>query len=181
MGWAVVTVMIEPEHQTSPTATWQRITELMAPYSIDREVEPYLDSCGWCGYGGPPDPDCGHCEGTGEAMVTYNPQSRWNYYESDADPDPAMTLPLFLWGVKVPFLKRKISSKVGYAPENWESLAPNEVSHAFLSEGSGWISDLPEERGTTGDYEGDWENVFSRESDTLLSQGYQAVLVGIRH
>ena len=81
MTHAVVTIMVEPEHLGSEAAINTRIAELMAPYDECLRVAPYMVPC-WCiddeNYGGTD--GCEDCHGSGNAITTSNPLSKWDYY-----------------------------------------------------------------------------------------------------
>ena len=159
MGWQSLAVLVEEEYLASQESRWTRIEELMAPYAVGLEVEPWEDDC-FCA--GRSHPDCSYCDGKGTYVTTSNPQERWQVRECDDAPDMFFTIPRkFRKDLKVPF-------PIHFGkPISFERLVPDGVCDSFLSERTGWVDAW--NRGSTNDYEGDWDRVFQRES--AISRG----------
>lgn len=51
----------------------------LARYDENRDVEPYVDTCGDC-EGTPKYQPCETCDSTGKALSTRNPEGRWDYW-----------------------------------------------------------------------------------------------------
>jgi hypothetical protein len=71
-------VVIKEESETS-----EDIDEKLDKYSEHRDVEEYTRPC-WCSTKAnlpkEPDPECSDCNGSGEYLTNYNPDSKWDWY-----------------------------------------------------------------------------------------------------
>jgi len=60
------------------------VSELLEPYDENMRVEPYQKECYCVGKqekGKKPDPDCERCNGTVICESTYNPNSKWDWWQ----------------------------------------------------------------------------------------------------
>lgn len=99
MSHFTVAVLIPAE--TDPAAIEDTVGRPLAPYDENTRVEPYPEPCS-CARAGTPDAACEDCAGTGTAQSTYNPLSKWDWWEiggrwsgaiNGSDVAPVRTLP----------------------------------------------------------------------------------------
>ena len=211
MTHAKLVVMLEPEHDT-PEAQERRIAELMAPYNENMEVPPYeVDcDCNWLLKRDENDEierdengvgirvyfdhpkDCSDCHGSGKRTSTYNPESRWDWYqvlrtditrrEWHRTPAEGMGyIQHWLDGEYVPTRSdEEIDADTWLSDKEKERLKqlPGITPYAILGVESGW-----QERGTLGwwgistDEDDDWDAKYFSIFRHFRDRGYVPVVV----
>lgn len=68
-------VLVEPDQEVEDA-----VERLPAPYDENIEVPPYEHVC-YCVEDDAPDPECYDCHGEGVVDSTYNPKSKWDWYQ----------------------------------------------------------------------------------------------------
>ena len=145
MTHAQCSVFVEPEYADYPEA---RVESLMEPYDEGRRVPKYRRPCQCI------DGDrgrCNWCGGSGLTTTTYNPESKWDYWNPVQPGDSDYT-------------------DAVYAGEEWTwSLLAPEVGWMEMATLT-WLGWGEDERG-------DWESVYWRAREHLESKGYKLVVV----